>query len=838
MRILLVILALASGCRSRFDDTRPLEYPCARDAGMDVCPAGFRCGLSLRCHAIDAAAAYACETNDDCERGWRCGLEKVCHDPGVAAAYVCGSDADCEGGWHCPCCGEAKVCHAPGVAAAYPCRTNADCEGGWHCGLEGVCHDPDAGAPYVCTADSQCEVGWRCGLEGRCVDSRAEALSTSAYEGPVTRERLNPMLFETVPEQVAGTPFQDWTNDVAQTFALVRGGELVHVFHRSAPADAGQRFSIIDAVWLDAGAVLAIAETYDRTYVADQAGLLEVAWSIDGGLSTRRLSPPAPARALRALAAYRGVVGPRRAMVVGVGDDRLWVYDVLGDSFVLSPLLLRDDGGSQTLVDATVALSSEWPAPARFVVTAATHDGLFSLAFVDGGFRQADGGEAVTSDDWQPNVYETARLHTDAGDGLVVRADLYLDSFASPFFIIEPGGDDAGALAVMSDGDQDICLACPDGGTLVDVTRGASWFISWCRDPGTHHLRGFNEDFMTPGCEEWAGSYAGPFGADERTVGNSTIGASVHASVHGQLWQPQGWSFGFSRFTLDTVGALYRRHGQVQALASSNAYVLEPGAGLVFAGMNAAIAGAPVEGDLSHVVSTDQQAPGLYDLSGPLPRRLTLDAPDDARRATLPDGGTLWVGVRYDKLLSARNEGDAGLFEERLSPLPFLPITSFTLLSPHAQSDGGVPLVSGYALTAGGLFYFSASSEQQWRAQRISLPEADYSAVWADGPFGRVATPDGRVLSLPSRLTLSQPLPGQVVQYAQLCRQSWALADTGLYRLTSTGAWVAQQVSDLLPGAVFDTGLDGGRLFADGSALHLVTAFGTVVQLEAPLSCE
>src|SRR5205823_176969 len=95
-------------------------------------------------------------------------------------------------------------------------------------------------------------------------------------------------------------------------------------------------------------------------------------------------------------------------------------------------------------------------------------------------------------------------------------------------------------------------------------------------------------------------------------------------------------------------------------------------------------------------------------------------------------------------------------------------------LIPMALADGGAaPFASGYALTASGLFRFTAQTAQRWRSDELLVPLGGVT-LWSDGAFGRLGYADGTILSLPSRVLLSESVgdAGAVSQYAQLCGQT------------------------------------------------------------------
>jgi hypothetical protein len=217
-----------------------------------------------------------------------------------------------------------------------------------------------------------------------------------------------------------------------------------------------------------------------------------------------------------------------------------------------------------------------------------------------------------------------------------------------------------------------------------------------------------------------------------------------------------------------------------------------------------------------------------------------LGLPADAVLAPAPDGGATLVVAFDDKLLSAEL-GDAGVpsLAVRLAPDVFRPILSLAALAPSRGVDGGdPPAAAGYALTAGGLFRFTAETAQRWRTDALPVPYGAI-ALFNDDVAGRLGYPDGTILSLPSRLTLSAPLgdAGAVQQYEQLCGQPFALTASGLYRLQPASDGGTAQWSSVDLSSVGDRDFSNARLDSDGQGLLVSMGHGAVARLSAPLSC-
>src|SRR5262249_5396156 len=133
---------------------------------------------------------------------------------------------------------------------------------------------------------------------------------------------------------------------------------------------------------------------------------------------------------------------------------------------------------------------------------------------------------------------------------------------------------------------------------------------------------------------------------------------------------------------------------------------------------------------------------------------------------------------------------------------------------------------------------------QRWRARAVGLAETDLRVLWADGTAGRALAGDGRIYSLPSRLQVSEPLPGgrQLLEARRLCGEPIALTTDGLYRLRHStdggfATWEPDDLARLLPGADVELALNPGRLDLIGNELFLSTTHGGIAELRAPMSC-
>jgi hypothetical protein len=778
-----LVILLFVGCRACGDLETGREYPCARDAGGAQCAEGWQCGIDGRCHSSTVGSDIACAQSSDCATGWRCGLNGRCHDATVAAPYACASDGDCTTGWRC---GLDAHCHDTSVAAAYACHSDSDCESAWPCGPEGVCHDPDAGAPYPCTVDAQCGGDWRCGLEGTCVDWRPEGLRAGLYEGPLDESRLNPAT-PPAPELVA-ISFDD--AGVA-TYAMVARGALTIVAQAHAISFA-----------LDAGAPRALALYGTRAFVADELGLVELPAAIRRPLAATRLR-----------AAY--------GVIAGCGDAGVWMLDPSTGFATHAPPLLRADAGGQEIFDIAILPQG---------VIAAAEEGLFLTGF-DGGWQPmpfgsipnaqcpgpSDGGFRVRGIDVHDSYNDSKVLNLSAerwpGDG------------GPELFLIAADGLQ-GTCSAPAWSQQEACPLCDPGQTLADFTESAAW----CRDSdGGETLKWVSYCMST--AITW--QLHGP-----TVAGHSSQSYSAHADVAGhvvaatsgptftaliapttdglmrvgtQRWMGAAW------FEAPGVGFVPGGLGLVEAdaffkVTSSTGYVHAFAPQFVFGdALDEAFADpgyTPISGRVYAFGSGALELTNTYDLA--------LGAPSVALRS-----GGLLIAAFDDRLAAA---GTDGVLAVKLAPRPFDAIRSMAF-----SGD------AGYALTGTALFHVVAHSLQHWTADEIIVPDGERVGVWLDGQAGRLGYTDGTVLSLPSRVSLSQPLPAdeRVVQYSQLCGQPVALAAGGLYRLQASGEWVLEPLPSVGP----DREFAGGRIDVEGDSLLVTTGGGTLIRLAPPMSC-
>jgi hypothetical protein len=155
------------------------------------------------------------------------------------------------------------------------------------------------------------------------------------------------------------------------------------------------------------------------------------------------------------------------------------------------------------------------------------------------------------------------------------------------------------------------------------------------------------------------------------------------------------------------------------------------------------------------------------------------------------------------------------------------------LAFPKQQPAAG-PFLSGYAIVGSNVVRLVADTLTRWRTEPVVLPTNLFPrATWFQGAKGRVGFYDGSVFSLPSRVRISTPLPGnEAVDFAQSCGQQLALAPDGLFRLEAdaTGP-IGHWTRIPLPTAVAGLDFTDGRVHGLGNEVFVFTRTGEAARL-------
>jgi hypothetical protein len=197
------------------------------------------------------------------------------------------------------------------------------------------------------------------------------------------------------------------------------------------------------------------------------------------------------------------------------------------------------------------------------------------------------------------------------------------------------------------------------------------------------------------------------------------------------------------------------------------------------------------------------------------------------RIAVVSSALAVFVGDVEDVLDAS---GPPVALNQRLSTLE--PVSS--LAFPEVQAADAGTFAAGYAVTGSTVVRIVADTPTRWRTEAVPLPSSLVPrATWFDGAKGRVGLYDGSVLSLPSRVRISTPLPGNDAQdYAQACGQQLALAPTGLYRLESvTSGPIGQWVQLPLPPEVAALDFTEGRVHGVGNEAFVFTRSGEAARI-------
>ena len=195
--------------------------------------------------------------------------------------------------------------------------------------------------------------------------------------------------------------------------------------------------------------------------------------------------------------------------------------------------------------------------------------------------------------------------------------------------------------------------------------------------------------------------------------------------------------------------------------------------------------------------------------------------------AVISVGAALYAGD-VEAVLSS--SGPAVALTQRLTTGE--PVSS--LAFPRAQPSGAGPLASGYAVTGSVVVRLVADTLTRWRTEAVQLPVSLLPrSTWFQGTRARVGFHDGSVFSLPSRVRISDALPGgEAVDYAQACGQQLALAPRGLFRLESNparpvGSW--QPIP--LPAEVAALDFTDGRVHGVGNEVFVFTRSGEAARI-------
>ncbi|MDP1828922.1 MAG: hypothetical protein Q8L48_37015 [Archangium sp.] len=769
-----LLLGLAS-CRTSIDFEQGRPYTCAPDAGADTgaCGAGWRCGIEGRCHAI-------------------------------------------------------------GDARPWVCRASTDCEASWRCGLEGTCHDPSVLSDYLCTGDEHCTAPWRCGFSGRCLDATSE-LSTTLDTSPSELTVLGPRFFTGQPEALVGADMQD-------DLAIVLGTQVRFIRRR----DGGTL--LIDD--FDAGSVpRAVAVDADGAYVIDENGVrgfrvsgMRSEFVPDAGVwlvgGTRSAGPFVVQNDVLdsvGAASQATTLTPPRMTQVALANcvylansEGLWVQEHGGASIGSGLGVMGFPNQSCSMVPGVVAVGRpllRTGGRSRVVLAYSIFSGLSNQLSPDGGPEGPDRNVVGALD--VTRLSDPPRTGDPQGTGICrlpppTRTQCG-EARITPLMVRCPMPCDVGdRLTDLRPGDSALEVECT--GALGQTT----WSMAYDGECSARVLSGQSSRFR-----------------EVRTPGETSLTAShlVQRGPHGQIWVGDGVAKA-QPFVLDEPpGAVLRPRfasdgglAPPRVVSSVHSTRLHPLVGLVT---------LPAPETLTFVSGTDDLAllpTGNVSVlaeadNGALivTRRVAaIDALPEKLRppftATLGqrgDAGVLLVSA--DDGLYAADEGSwASKVPLRLVPQPGFGVLSLALLP-------GAPL-NGYVNTRSSVFAVSSGSELEWKATPVPLPPGQLVEVWVDQGRARVGFADGRVLTLPSGVPLTSPLPAvEFVDYLGVCGQLFGLTRTGLMRVDSAGKWAPVP----LPGGevVLGDTLGSGRLLERDGLIYVFNGSGGGLTFRLSAGC-
>ncbi len=795
------------------------------------------------CQRLEAPYAFRCERDagaEQCLAGWRCGLDGFCFDPSVPRVAPCEADDDCAPSHRC----------ATGLAGA---------ASGLRCRARGL------GAPFACAGDDDCEGGWRCGLAGVCLDTAPEALPEAQLPPGLAAQRWSSLLdTRDLVDVAVSDPFAvdvdcPPAEDVREVLAIAsRAGVVQRVLRpgvfspdASVDCDAGARLdrgarasATLERFTVDAGVVVALAQSADTTYVLGQGGRL---CRIDARGAAGCEALGSDARSLRV--APGGLVFVFGASVFRVLD--------LHDGGWSPPLAVESVGGGVARLHEVS--SFHFPMASSRVLVATTPEGFLQVPVEPDG-RLADGGWPQ-SGDWRPAVAGLPACAAGGEEPLGLRYDSALDRLlvlerdrgsaqegavvfapsAEGHWGCEPlgfPGADAGGYVVGTP----LRGRCNPGARLLsaDVGRleiegGAMTFELRCLEPdGGLWVR--HADAMGPST---AGSppalLAEPWLAPSALIARANPGRQVTVSASGGAWLDHGASHSPWLLDRQPLGMWALSDGGAPVLVAETREV----AGSTLPGQAKRVGGffsrVP---DLGFVFESTTDAP-LVALSATHPSWALFSAafqPPRVQQAVVvrdeaglrlvagttlldqfsapfllapsrsADGGTVVLLSAYDALLAAdvtetlsrpsdpnRDTLDAQpVLTVRAVPLSRGPITSLLPLTPVPDAQGRARLAEGYLLSAGRVFRFEGDNEAVWRTRELEAPFGEPLALFSQAERARVGYRSGEVYSLPSRVQLAPALPrgARAEDYAVHCGAVVVVTAEGLAVLEVLGSEV------------------------------------------------
>lgn len=862
----------------------------------DQCPGQWRCGLEGSCHQLgNTSVAWRCETNADCEGDFTCGVSKSrefreCHDPSAPQDWPCEGPADCVGGWSCglTVSADARQCHDPAAPRAWPCETSDDCVGGWSCGLASdgerrECHDPRNPRAWACAAESDCLSFWRCGTEQVCVDPSADALGQLTLAELDGGAHLNALGSRSPTSLLSVSPFYAegrgrgrgnlaWVQDGharAMSFDSLTGGFtrydlgterpqalLAHGARGAIDTGGNDELDRVSVVWPDGGlSILTFTGSTYREY--DYGSRIAAVDRLSHGSATGGLTPSVfaypstpgelywrmrgedlfgynlytelgfadfaqvPNNRIHSMASLRHTALQE---CVYLTDERgLWVSQRGGtdnveviSSYFFEPVSLdpfkHTDCSSSVgpKVDTVRSVGDRWLA-----VTAKTPGGPVQVAMLDAERTWADrdpgDGEVLCSSFSYRPCDSDDRIRVDLSFGPCVACPTG-STFEAMSTVVNPAGGPP-LLEV-------VCGQPSAAGVVfrISATSGTSECVRTLVTGGSSYFTepSSRPSVPAPGVVAFSGA-AGQiwFGADSANIAS----ISFDRAATGMVRRGPG-ADGFMAFTSQLIGTPSATIG----LVSTRSQQLT--AGVAYAPSFAMSGGQLLDLNGTTAVSAGRTVGYVTALTLGTPVSAVITGSAMGKHLAVVSAGTSVYAGDIEQVLFV--PGPATALTQRLSTVE--PIASLSFPREHAPG----PLLSGYAIVGNNVARVVAETLTRWRTEAVPLPSTLLPrATWFQGTKGRVGFHDGSVFSLPSRVRIGAPLPGNdAVDYAQACGQQLALAPDGLYRLESDqtgpiGRWVK------LPLPLEVAGLDftGGRVHGLGNEVFVFTRSGEAARV-------
>jgi hypothetical protein len=884
MKRLLFFATFAALSCSRINADKGARYVCSRDAAEPEreCPGTWVCGLEGFCLNPAVAGPNRCLAQQDCFQGWHCGIEGTCYDLATATDVACAGDDDCSSSWRC---GQNGTCHARDVGAALACSADSDCEANWRCGPDGTCLDSktdslrpteDAGTPMGTLVSPLALQG---GAELVAISDEDSTGSVVQCDGGINNYVSTSFSFVADGGLTKLVRYSGFLQGLPQFDANCQRLPSLPLRVASIPGAAR--------------GVKELAEHGDRTYAlyAD-GGIVRFGW-LDGGLTSEWISTPAPIQHIKLGSERDDtLLASNPSMAAMLQPNSSWLVApplpvLMNGQPAIKDLTFIGERGRGYLVAATtgglmaIELVLNVFAPVGWLPYPLTPSeclgaikrpyGLEKVNYlmVNGSNAPMPVLSVVRSfPDTMPPSEELVLMTANVAGGATCPMLPVYQGSASFFAVTAHYGDQcpAGfrghALGGFGDGGVDVFAQCAllDGGVRTELERLV---------PGSTTIGGINDD----------PDHDLELLRATTTFSTTNPRRAALRGAHGELWFTGSagvvplQALGLTDVPMLVVGDLNRPFAMqapivlnslkstATELTDYNVSEYSSAAGFTYATHESALV-AGVQGQPNWLLAryragnqvitlvADNYGLGAPSESKPLAMiaqtAFELSSFTLAASAPSSDGGTSLLVSTGDALLAAdvshvpdggypfNPAGFAAMPELKVvaSIVPRATITSLWALPADPQPSHAARYAEGYLVTAGRVFRYHADNPVVWHSEELLVTPAEAVEVWGDGRRARAGYRDGTVYSLPSRVTVAPALlagASTVVDYAQACGHSFALASDGLYHLVanaseSVGQWrrVVLATDERQPDYT------KGKLHSDGTGLLVFLPFGVV----------